>query len=206
MARPLYHRIADPECAHLRRWLVSRELTSEVDFQNVDINQEAHSAWQAKGGEVLPALWDDDFLIQGRWEIIDHLLPLAFDGIASEVWRDLEKLIPQELQEHMERIEFVVEDTATADLLEGMDPEIVSDPESVCGLHVGVPRTLESVTQPELFPTRVYLFRQAILDLIDLGDGDPEASLREEIAVTILHEIGHYFGLEEDDLERLGYD
>jgi predicted Zn-dependent protease with MMP-like domain len=39
-------------------------------------------------------------------------------------------------------------------------------------------------------------------------DGTPyggEARVREEIRITVLHEIGHHFGLGEDDLERLGY-
>lgn len=66
----------------------------------------------------------------------------------------------------------------------------------------------------------VYLFRVGITSLAfageddggyegdkpcDWGDPDAEDRLYEEIRTTILHEIGHHFGLDEDDLDRLGY-
>ncbi len=66
----------------------------------------------------------------------------------------------------------------------------------------------------------VYLFRLGIISLAFAGeddggyegdqpcdweDPDAEERLYEEIRTTILHEIGHHFGLDEDDLERLGY-
>lgn len=66
----------------------------------------------------------------------------------------------------------------------------------------------------------VYLFRLGIISLAfageddggyegdkpcDWGDPDAEERLYEEIRTTILHEIGHHFGLDEDDLDRLGY-
>lgn len=206
MGLQLFHRIADPECARVRKWLVARGLSSEITFRNVESGEQAKADWRDLGEPPVPALLDDDQIFKGRREIIDHLLGLAFDVIAQEVWKDLEELIPTELRGHLHRVEFLVEDAAWSELLAGMDPEIADHPESVCGLHVGLPKTLESVTAPELFPTRVYLFREALLDQVGPDDDDPEATLREEIAVTLLHEIGHYFGLEEEDLERLGYD
>jgi predicted Zn-dependent protease with MMP-like domain len=39
----------------------------------------------------------------------------------------------------------------------------------------------------------------------DDGTIGGEDAVREEILVTLLHEMGHHFGLDEDDLERLGY-
>jgi predicted Zn-dependent protease with MMP-like domain len=48
-------------------------------------------------------------------------------------------------------------------------------------------------------PTRIVLFYANLL-----ASFPDEDALREEIEVTILHEIGHFFGLDEDDMERLG--
>ena len=62
-------------------------------------------------------------------------------------------------------------------------------------------------------PDVITLFREGIL--AQAGDWDPhevdgrpwggDACVREEIRITLLHEMGHHFGLGEDDLERLGY-
>jgi predicted Zn-dependent protease with MMP-like domain len=82
-----------------------------------------------------------------------------------------------------------------------------TDPLEICGMNVGVPITEDSLLDPALFPTQVYIFREALLAQVDY-DGSPEAvdELREEIAITLLHEIGHFFGLDEEDLARLGFD
>ncbi|MEO1128532.1 MAG: metallopeptidase family protein [Planctomycetota bacterium] len=78
--------------------------------------------------------------------------------------------------------------------------------ESLCGLHTGVPLTEQSIEMPIDLPTDIRLFREGILITAGgwLHDGS-EAHVREEIAITLLHEIGHHFGLDEDDLEQLGY-
>ena len=60
-------------------------------------------------------------------------------------------------------------------------------------------------------------FPSVVVDLLPMADGGPgtvdalltalggERRVREEIRITLLHELGHHFGLGEDDLERLGY-
>ncbi|MBX3022478.1 MAG: metallopeptidase family protein [Bdellovibrionales bacterium] len=130
-----------------------------------------------------------------------------FDQIVSDVWQRLEKIIPPDLLPHLANILFVIENEPTPDILrEIADTELADDPLSICGLHVGVPLTETTVSAPPLIPTHVYLFRMALLDMVDY-DGSEEsiAELKEEIAITLLHEIGHYFGLSEEDLDRLGF-
>ncbi|MBX2986590.1 MAG: metallopeptidase family protein [Bdellovibrionaceae bacterium] len=131
-----------------------------------------------------------------------------FDHLSQDVWNSLLPLIPEELKAHFQKIHILIEDVATEELLAELGQDDVSeDPLSLCGLYVGVPLTESSVTFPSLLPDRVYLFRQALLDLADYdGGASSRRRLREEIAVTLLHEIGHFFGLSEEDLERLGYD
>ena len=57
---------------------------------------------------------------------------------------------------------------------------------------------------PELAPTplpdRIVIFRDNLCEMCESRD-----ELIDEIRITVLHEIGHHFGLSEEDLERLGY-
>jgi len=131
-----------------------------------------------------------------------------FDDIAEDVWAKLQPHIPAELKEHFHKIRISIENRPSAGVLaELAGTGLDGNPLDLCGLHVGVPLTEESMTYPSLFPARVYLFREAILAMAEY-DGSEESldDVREEIAITLLHEVGHFFGLEEDDLERLGFD
>jgi predicted Zn-dependent protease with MMP-like domain len=53
----------------------------------------------------------------------------------------------------------------------------------------------------EFLPDKITVFRKPLVESFP----DP-AELREEIRVTVLHELAHYFGIDEDRLEELGYD
>ncbi|MHC4429586.1 MAG: metallopeptidase family protein, partial [Planctomycetota bacterium] len=64
-------------------------------------------------------------------------------------------------------------------------------------------------------PETIHLFREGIIDHAGGWerwtdeDGEPlggEEAVIREIRITLLHEIGHHFGLDEDDLEALGYE
>ena len=68
------------------------------------------------------------------------------------------------------------------------------------GLFDGIPLT-EGGPGPGELPNRIAIYRRPLED--DFPDDD---ELREEIRVTVLHELGHYFGLDEDRLSELGYE
>jgi predicted Zn-dependent protease with MMP-like domain len=132
-----------------------------------------------------------------------------FDALLEQV---LEAL-PQRLHELIEHAPIIVEDHPDPKLLIelGMDP----DEESLCGLHTGIPLTEHSVSDAPDLPVMIHIFREGIID--EAGgwerwqdeDGrwwGGEDAIREEIRITVLHEIGHHFGLEEEDLEALGYE
>jgi predicted Zn-dependent protease with MMP-like domain len=68
------------------------------------------------------------------------------------------------------------------------------------GLYVGHPRTVRSVEDSGILPDVIYIFQQPIETVCN-----SEEQLIGQVRVTILHEIGHHFGLDEDDLDRLGY-
>ena len=65
------------------------------------------------------------------------------------------------------------------------------------GEFVGVPRTEKSVFEPGP-PDQVFLYQKNIEAVCETED-----EIREEVRLTVLHELGHYFGLEEDELEHL---
>ncbi len=70
---------------------------------------------------------------------------------------------------------------------------------SLFGLYVGVPLPERQGGEPEL-PDRIVIYRQPILqNCKNLADA------RKEIRITLLHEVGHYLGMDEEDLHRLGY-
>ena len=55
--------------------------------------------------------------------------------------------------------------------------------------------------EPEYLPARIAIYRRPLVE--DFGD-DP-AALEHEIRVTVLHELAHYFGIDEARLDELGY-
>lgn len=64
----LYHRIDDPDSAAVRRRVVELGLKSRIDFQNVDTD--GAEAFAARGGHVVPALWDGERLHEGRGAVL----------------------------------------------------------------------------------------------------------------------------------------
>jgi predicted Zn-dependent protease with MMP-like domain len=68
------------------------------------------------------------------------------------------------------------------------------------GLYDGLPLTERSVEHSGVRPPVIYIFKEDI----ELASRD-EAHLVEQVRTTVLHEIGHHFGMSEQDLDDLGY-
>jgi predicted Zn-dependent protease with MMP-like domain len=68
------------------------------------------------------------------------------------------------------------------------------------GLYQGVSLPERSVEHSGRLPDVIYIFQDDCEDACD-----SEEELVREVRVTVLHELGHHFGLDEDDLDRLGY-
>lgn len=117
-----------------------------------------------------------------------------FDGLLDQ----LVAALPDELHRLIEEIPVIVEDEPSAK----MKADLELDRNTLlCGLHWGIPLTERSVEHSGTMPDGIWLFREPIMHLA----GPDTKSLREQIRITLLHEIGHHFGLDEDDLARLGY-
>ena len=123
--------------------------------------------------------------------------PPAF-GVREKEFRALvEKAIadlPADFRAQLENLAIVVEPLPEDALLEG-DPPF---PPTILGLHVGTPRPERSAALPS-GPNTIFLFQKNIERAAATRD-----ELVEQIEVTLLHEIGHYLGLDEDDVADRG--
>jgi predicted Zn-dependent protease with MMP-like domain len=122
---------------------------------------------------------------------VDH------DRIRKEVARILDRL-PRHFREQLRNVEFVVEERPSDELLreEGLDPTC----DTLYGIYQGVPLPERSSLDPPWLPDKITIFAEPLQE--DFPDPD---ELREEIRLTVLHEIAHYFGMDEDEIEDLGY-
>ena len=73
------------------------------------------------------------------------------------------------------------------------------DPE-VLGLYEGIALTERDTTYAGVLPDTVTIFREPLLEICD-----DEAELVEEVAITVIHEIAHHFGIDDDRLHELGW-
>jgi predicted Zn-dependent protease with MMP-like domain len=122
-----------------------------------------------------------------------------FDGLVHQV---VERL-PDQIREILDEVPIIVEDYPSPELQREFDLE---HRDELCGVFDGI-----AITQPEYEPARqhsdrVLLFREGILSAAadEAGEVTEEEVLRQ-IRITIMHEYGHHFGLDEDDLDEAGY-
>ena len=102
--------------------------------------------------------------------------------------------LPRSIREQIEGVGVVIEDFPTLELVrdERISPQTL-------GLFMGVPKTEALLTDQPLDLDRILLFKRNLEKICrDVED------LIEQIQITVRHEVGHYLGLDEDDLERLG--
>ncbi len=105
--------------------------------------------------------------------------------------------IPGEIRSHVENLAVVVEEEPDEETLLdlGLDPER----DTLFGLYQGVPLS-ERDTSYAALPDRVVLYYLPLTD-----EFPDESHLRCEVRRTLVHEIGHYFGFSDDEIERWGY-
>lgn len=121
--------------------------------------------------------------------------------------RDFESLVanaldslPEKFRRLIQNVVVVIEDFPADEGPPGEDTD-----DLLMGLFDGTPRTEASVFDAQAGPARVILYQQNIEAYArDAAreEGRPvEEIIREEVRLTVLHELGHYFGLDEDALE-----
>ncbi len=105
--------------------------------------------------------------------------------------------LPQPFAAHLDGVRLVVEDFADAETLAALG---IDDPFELTGIYEGVPVGDKYSAETGALPDRIRLFRAAILDeWIARGD----ESLEHLVAHVLIHEVGHHFGLSDDDIDAL---
>ncbi len=120
--------------------------------------------------------------------------PVALERMAKREVEALRLELPREMARRAAEVPVVYLPRPTKAMVrdDGVDPDLL-------GLFVG-PNCAEGVESGDPLPPEILLFLE---NLWDYAEGDEEI-FREEVRVTYFHELGHYIGLEEDDLEDRG--
>ncbi len=121
-----------------------------------------------------------------------HVSDHAFRRLVDEALA----LVPEAFRPYLEGVPVVIEAWAPDALLDELG---VPEDETLCGLYSGHPLTDGPPASGEL-PPRITIFRGPLLE-----DCEDEDDLRDEIATTVIHELAHHFGIDEDRLEELGW-
>jgi len=106
-----------------------------------------------------------------------------FEELVSEA---LDRM-PQNLMARLDNVIFLVEE-------EGEHPDVL-------GLYDGIPITEREAYGAMVMPDQVFLYRRALCAMCET-----EEELIAEVRVTVIHEIAHYFGIDDDRLHELGWD
>jgi predicted Zn-dependent protease with MMP-like domain len=121
--------------------------------------------------------------------------PPSADEIEAIARSALERL-PRPFSNSIGDIVLLVLDFADQETLAQMG---IEDPFELTGLYEGIPLPEQSVEQSGTLPERVLLFRRPILD--EWANG--EETLEHLVSHVLIHEIGHHFGLSDDDIHAL---
>lgn len=105
-----------------------------------------------------------------------ELVGAAFDGV------------PDELAALLDNVVLFIEDDAPAD-----DPHLL-------GLYDGIPLTERDSNYGGALPDKIFVYRNPTLAICNT-----EAEVIAEVGITVVHEIAHHFGIEDDRLHELGY-
>ncbi|HET9871439.1 MAG TPA: metallopeptidase family protein [Propionibacteriaceae bacterium] len=110
-------------------------------------------------------------------EQFDELVSEALDGI------------PAELAQLIDNCVVLVEDFPPPD-----EPDLL-------GLYDGVPLTERATDYGGVLPDRIFIFRVPILDFCETVE-----DVVDQVRITVVHEVAHHFGVDDDRLHELGYD
>ena len=114
-----------------------------------------------------------------------------FDELVEKVLDSL----PEEFGELMENVVIFTEDAPSAEILAESD---VPEGETLFGLYEGVPLTERTHDYGLVAPDRITIFQKPIEEACETED-----ELAQQIRRTVLHEIAHFFGIEEDRMDEI---
>jgi predicted Zn-dependent protease with MMP-like domain len=145
-------------------------------------------------------LTEDRAAMIDAWQKVRTLDLAAAPGQLTITEDDIERItlatlaeLPEDIRQRLEKVPILIDDVPSEDVVaDGFDPRSL-------GLFSGVPMPDDGHAQPVV--TNIHLYKRNLERF-----AHDEDHLAEEIRITVLHETAHYFGLDEDDLEKLGLD
>lgn len=115
-----------------------------------------------------------------------------FEELVSQALAEL----PEGLAERMDNVEIVIEDYPDASVADDLD----GDSDGLLGLYQGIPLTSRDAGYYGVLPDRITIYRKNIERVAKTKEG-----LREAVRKTVIHEIAHHFGIDDDRLTELGW-
>ncbi len=176
----------DPGAA--KRWLETARKDPELEADALHLLGRVHEATEDRAAMI--AAWQ-------QVRLLDLAAPPGPISVTEEeveqVTVDTLAELPSQIRERLERVPILIDSVPSVDLVaDGVDPRSL-------GLFQGTPMPEDGSSVPTI--TNIVLFRTNLERF-----ASDEDHLAEEIRITVLHETAHYFGLDEDDLEKLGLD
>jgi predicted Zn-dependent protease with MMP-like domain len=102
--------------------------------------------------------------------------------------------IPEQFAQHVRNVGFIVEDEPSVELLDEME---IEEDGTLLGLYHGTPLTERRWDHGNQLPDRILLFQKPIEEEADGSEDDVFRAIGE----TLIHELGHYFGMTEDEID-----
>jgi predicted Zn-dependent protease with MMP-like domain len=121
--------------------------------------------------------------------------PPSADDIEAIARATLGRL-PEPFARSLGDMVLIIQDFADDGTLAAMG---IANPFDLSGLYEGIPLTERSVEQSGTLPERIFLYRRPILD----EWAEREESLEHLVAHVLIHEVGHHFGLSDEDIHAL---
>ena len=129
-------------------------------------------------------------------------LNLELRKLFDQVFDEVVSQLPRVATELLERVPVVIEDRPSPDIVQ----ETGAAADQLLGLYTGIPLTKRSVEHVGEPTEVIHVFREGLMSMCRDPQGQLDLeSLREEIRITVLHELGHHFGLDDARLADSGY-
>jgi len=119
------------------------------------------------------------------------------DDFSGALMKALSELPPM-FHDALANVAVIVEEWPPGDLLEELR---IPPDDTLYGFYQGVPLPERSIQDSGLLPDVISVYRGPLVE-----DFPDRTELSRQIRITLLHEIGHYFGMDEEELSRLGYE
>lgn len=103
--------------------------------------------------------------------------------------------LPDSFARHLDNVAIVVEEFPTGDQLDGLG---LKDKYELLGLYEGIPLTERPRGYAGALPDRISIFQAPI----EYHSGSDAEAIKEQVRETVMHELGHYFGMDEEQLRE----